>query len=177
MERPLPFIGRVRLKNYKSIARCDVRLDPLTVLTGPNGSGKSNFLQALALLGRAVSTTPHDAIAEFGGLGEILRRAPEQVESFSIDIEATLPPDRRESRVLRSVTDSRSALPVAGRVLLRCSGRAARCAVEGKVGALTWIAAPCTTRRPDSPCPASGLTACTCRQRVPVLPSRPWRRP
>jgi AAA15 family ATPase/GTPase len=52
MERPAPFISRVRLKNFKSIAECDVRLGPLTMLIGPNGSGKSNFLQALALLGR-----------------------------------------------------------------------------------------------------------------------------
>jgi hypothetical protein len=26
MDRPVPFISRVRLKNYKSIAACDVRL-------------------------------------------------------------------------------------------------------------------------------------------------------
>jgi predicted ATPase len=91
MERPVPFISRVRLKNYKSIAECDVRLGPLTVLVGPNGSGKSNFLQALALLGRAVNTTPYEAVTELGGLGEIVRRAPEPAESFSIDVEVTVP--------------------------------------------------------------------------------------
>jgi AAA15 family ATPase/GTPase len=52
MERRDPFISRVRLKNYKSIAACDVRLGPFTVLIGPNGSGKSNFLDALAFLAR-----------------------------------------------------------------------------------------------------------------------------
>ena len=91
MERPVPFISSVRLKNFKSIAECDVRLGPLTVLVGPNGSGKSNFLQALALLGRAVNTTPYEAITGFGGLGEIVRRVPEPAESFSIDVEATVP--------------------------------------------------------------------------------------
>ena len=40
------FITRVLLKNYKSIAACDVRLRPLVFLVGPNGSGKSNFLDA-----------------------------------------------------------------------------------------------------------------------------------
>jgi AAA15 family ATPase/GTPase len=49
-----PFISRVRIKNYKSIAECDVRLGPLTVLVGPNGSGKSNFLDALAFVARAL---------------------------------------------------------------------------------------------------------------------------
>jgi len=91
MKRLAPFISRVRLKNYKSIAQCDVRLRPLTVLTGPNGSGKSNFLQSLALLARAVRTTPHEAITELGGLAEILRRVPRPAESFSIDVEAAVP--------------------------------------------------------------------------------------
>jgi predicted ATPase len=85
---PVPFISRVRLKNYKSIAECDVRLGPLTILVGPNGSGKSNFLDALAFLSRAVATTPAEAIDSRGGLNEILRRVPEQAESFSIAIEA-----------------------------------------------------------------------------------------
>jgi hypothetical protein len=64
--RPVPFISRVRLKNYKSIAECDVSLGPLTILVGPNGSGKSNFLDALALLARALSTTPQEAVSERG---------------------------------------------------------------------------------------------------------------
>jgi predicted ATPase len=88
--RTVPFISRVRLKNYKSIASCDVRLGPLTMLVGPNGSGKSNFLDALAFMSRAVATTPAEAIEERGGLGEILRRVPEQTESFRIAIEVTV---------------------------------------------------------------------------------------
>src|SRR5579859_8295646 len=88
--RPLPFISRVRLKNYKSIAECDVRLGPLTILIGPNGTGKSNFLDALAFLRRAVATTPYEAIDERGGLAEILRRVPEPAESFSIEVEAAM---------------------------------------------------------------------------------------
>jgi predicted ATPase len=94
----VPFISRVRLKNYKSIASCDVRLGPLTILVGPNGSGKSNFLDALAFLSRAVATTPAEAIESRGGLKEILRRVPDQAESFTIAIEATIPaqsPNRR----------------------------------------------------------------------------------
>jgi predicted ATPase len=89
----VPFISRVRLKNYKSIAECDVRLGPLTILVGPNGSGKSNFLDALAFLSRAVATTPAEAIDSRGGLAEILRRVPEQADSFSIAIDITIPAD------------------------------------------------------------------------------------
>jgi predicted ATPase len=88
---PVPFISRVRLKNYKSIAECDVRLGPLTILVGPNGSGKSNFLDALAFLARALETTPGQAIEERGGLPEILRRVPEPADSFTIAVTVKVP--------------------------------------------------------------------------------------
>jgi predicted ATPase len=87
----VPFISRVRLKNYKSIASCDVRLGPLTILVGPNGSGKSNFLDALAFMSRAVATTPAEAIESRGGLAEILRRVPDKTDSFSISIQIAIP--------------------------------------------------------------------------------------
>ena len=88
--RPVPFISRVRLKNYKSIAECDVRLGPLTILVGPNGSGKSNFLDALAFLSRALRTTIDEAIDERGGIDVILRRVPKQSQSFTIEVESSL---------------------------------------------------------------------------------------
>jgi predicted ATPase len=93
MERRQPFISRVRLRNYKSIASCDVRLGPLTILIGPNGSGKSNFLDALAFLGRAVETTPNQAIRERGGLAAIIRSGPPPTDSLEIQVEVSLPRD------------------------------------------------------------------------------------
>lgn len=89
--RRQPFISRVRLKNYRSIAECDVRLGSLTILVGPNGSGKSNFLDALAFLARAVQTTPSQAIDERGGIEAILRTVPKPVDSFSIDVDVEMP--------------------------------------------------------------------------------------
>ena len=88
---PVPFINRVRIKNYKSIASCDVRLGPLTILVGPNGSGKSNFLDALAFMTRALATTPEEAINERGGFQRILRRVPDEAASFSIAVDAKVP--------------------------------------------------------------------------------------
>jgi predicted ATPase len=86
-----PFISRMRLRNYKSIARCDVALGPLTVLIGPNASGKSNFLDALAFLARALETTPSQAIEERGGVNAILRTVPTLTDSFSIEVEVATP--------------------------------------------------------------------------------------
>lgn len=98
MERLEQFISRVRLKNYKSIGRCDVSLGPLTVLIGPNGSGKSNFLDALAFLARAVETTPNQAIEERGGLSAILRSVPEPTDAFRVEVEVAVPQDEGPER-------------------------------------------------------------------------------
>jgi predicted ATPase len=98
MALPVPFISRVRLKNYKSIADCDVRLGPLTVLVGPNGAGKSNFLDALRFVADAVGVSPDQAITVRGGLGEIMWRNPQPSESFSIELEVTVPWGRSPSQ-------------------------------------------------------------------------------
>ncbi len=49
-------IRRVRIKGYKSLRDLEVRLTPLSVLFGPNAVGKSNFLDALQLLSRIVTS-------------------------------------------------------------------------------------------------------------------------
>ncbi|WP_034089064.1 AAA family ATPase [Streptacidiphilus albus] len=72
--RAVPFLTRVRIRNYKSIAECDVVLGPLTVLLGLNASGKSNFLDALMFARDAVETTPQEAFRARGGAVEVLHR-------------------------------------------------------------------------------------------------------
>ncbi|KAK1181335.1 AAA family ATPase [Streptomyces sp. NBS 14/10] len=64
----------MRLREYRSIAACDVRLGPLTVLVGPNGSGKSNFLDALRLVSEALHGSLEQAVRTRGGMAEIRRR-------------------------------------------------------------------------------------------------------
>ena len=55
-------LKRVHIKDFKSLADVEVRLEPLTVLFGPNTSGKSNFLDALLLLSKlGTSRTLQDA--------------------------------------------------------------------------------------------------------------------
>src|SRR3954449_9910779 len=70
----MPFLRRVRIRGYKSIAFCDVTLQPLTILVGRNASGKSNFLDALAFLRDIVNIGVNEAVKRHGGVEAILCR-------------------------------------------------------------------------------------------------------
>ena len=69
----LPFLTRVRIKNYKSIAACDVKLGSLAFLVGPNGSGKSNFLDALRFVADALSESTK---RDYDPANNVVRRTP-----------------------------------------------------------------------------------------------------
>jgi predicted ATPase len=85
-----PFVRRVKLRNYKSIAYCDVELGPLTVLVGRNGSGKSNFLDALAFVRDALRTPLVHAIVDRGNAPAVWRRGMDHREPLAIDFELDL---------------------------------------------------------------------------------------
>ena len=99
------FITRVVLKNYKSIAACDVRLGPLTFLVGRNGAGKSNFLDALRFVADALNSSLDHAVRARGGINDVYKRADRSIndvykradrsinesDHFSIRFEFALP--------------------------------------------------------------------------------------
>ncbi len=88
------FLKRVVLQNYKSIANCDVRLQPLTFLVGGNGAGKSNFLDALHLVRDALSGSLDNAINQRGGITEVRRRSSGHPTHFGIRLEFRLDDDK-----------------------------------------------------------------------------------
>lgn len=89
------FLTRVVLRNYKSIAACDVRLSPLTYLVGANGSGKSNFIDALHFVRDSLSGSLDNALNERGGLPEVRRRSSGHPTHFGIRLEFRLPGGER----------------------------------------------------------------------------------
>ena len=89
--RDSTFITRVVLKNYKSIAACDVRLGPLTFLVGRNGAGKSNFLDALRFVADALNSSLDHAVRDRGGINDVRRRSRGHPNHFSIRLEFALP--------------------------------------------------------------------------------------
>jgi predicted ATPase len=89
----VPFVRRVRVRGFRSLAGCDVALGPLTVLLGFNASGKSNFLDVLRFVADAVNGSAAHAVADRGGLGALLHRGPDgAAESFEIRLDLALPP-------------------------------------------------------------------------------------
>jgi predicted ATPase len=84
-----PFLRRVRIRGYKSIAFCDVTLEPLTILVGRNASGKSNFLDALSFLRDAMEMGLAEALRRRGGLHRIVCRST-PTEAVEIELEAML---------------------------------------------------------------------------------------
>lgn len=90
MTRPA-FLRRVVLRNYKSIASCDVELGRLTYLVGANGAGKSNFVDALHLVRDALSGSLAIALQDRGGLAEVGRRSGGHPHHFGIRLEFILP--------------------------------------------------------------------------------------
>jgi predicted ATPase len=69
-----PFLRRVRIQGYKSIAFCDVTLQPLTILVGRNAAGKSNFLDALCFLRDTMDMGVAESMKRRGGWSSVACR-------------------------------------------------------------------------------------------------------
>jgi len=85
-----PFITRVRLRNYRSIAGCDVTLQSLAILVGANGSGKSNFLDALRLFAESLRGSLDQTLDKRGGVAEVLRKSPDVPHDLGIRLDTSL---------------------------------------------------------------------------------------
>lgn len=89
MDRRL--VSRIVLRNYKSIAACDVKPAQLTFLVGPNGSGKSNFLDALRFVADSLRFSLDHALRDRGGIHEVRRRSGGHPTHFGIRLELSMP--------------------------------------------------------------------------------------
>jgi predicted ATPase len=144
-EVPVPFIKKIKIQNYKSIANCDVELQPLTLLVGPNGSGKSNFLDAIRFVAESLRNPIDQALRERGGIEEVRRRSRGHPTHFRIDLELSLPSGRA------SYGFRVGSAPKRGFVIQEetcevekndASGRASYAVEDGKVRAATFDVKP-----------------------------------
>jgi predicted ATPase len=96
-----PFLRRLRIRGYKSIAFCDVRLQPLTILVGRNAAGKSNFLDALAFLRDTMVISVPEAVKRRGGWSAVRSRTS-PTQKIEIEVEAAFTCGRPRQRVSRN---------------------------------------------------------------------------
>jgi len=92
-----PCVTNVRIRNFKSIGACAVRLGRLTILVGRNSSGKSNFLDALRFVTDSLQTSLDHAIKSRGGIEAVRRRSTGHPHNFSIELQLNV----SESEVAR----------------------------------------------------------------------------
>lgn len=88
-------LQRVVIRNYKSIAACDVELGPLTFLVGPNGSGKSNFLDALRFVSDSLRYSLEHALRDRGGIDTVTRQTSGPPPDIGVRLEFQLPSGAR----------------------------------------------------------------------------------
>ncbi len=86
-----PYLHRVRIRNYRSIGKCEVELAPLTVLVGRNAAGKSNFLDALSFVVDGLQTSLDHAFKKRSGIDAVRRRSTGHPRNFAIELELALP--------------------------------------------------------------------------------------
>ena len=77
-------LTQVTLRNYKSIAACDLEVGSLVILVGPNGAGKSNLLDALRFVADALRGSLAGVIEERGGFREIRHRGKTVARSLAV---------------------------------------------------------------------------------------------
>jgi predicted ATPase len=85
-----PFLRWLRIKNYKSIAICDISPGPLTILVGRNGAGKSNILDALRFVSDGLQNSLDLAIKTRGGIDAVRRKSTGHPRNFAIDMKLTV---------------------------------------------------------------------------------------
>jgi predicted ATPase len=95
-DRPLG-LRRLLVRNFRSIAECDVRVGPLALLIGRSGAGRSNVLDALRFLRDSVKHSLDHAIRVRGGIDEVRRRSMGHPRNFTIGVELDLPQYDRAS--------------------------------------------------------------------------------
>lgn len=85
-----PFLSRVKVRNYKSLANCNVELGRLTLLVGRNGCGKSNFLDAIRFVLDGLQTSLDHAVKSRGGIDEVRRKSTGHPHNFAISLKINL---------------------------------------------------------------------------------------
>ncbi|MBX3732209.1 MAG: AAA family ATPase [Verrucomicrobiae bacterium] len=79
------------MRNYKSVATCNLTLRALTFMVGPNGAGKSNVLDGLRFIADALRDSLDHALRSRGGIKEVRRRSGGHPNHFALQVHFGFP--------------------------------------------------------------------------------------
>jgi len=79
-------VSRLVLHGYKSIAQCDLSLQPLNILIGANGAGKSNLIGFFRLINRILDEQLQITVAEAGGADAVLHFGRGKTEELKAEL-------------------------------------------------------------------------------------------
>lgn len=85
------FVQRFAMRNYKSVATCNLTLRALTFMVGPNGAGKSNVLDGLRFIADALRDSLDHALRSRGGIKEVRRRSGGHPNHFALQVNFGFP--------------------------------------------------------------------------------------
>jgi predicted ATPase len=117
-----PFLRRVRIRNYKSIEKCDLKLSSLTILVGRNGAGKSNFIDALRFVADALKSPIEHALQTRGGIDAVRRKSIGHPHNFAIWLQVSLPSEELATYTFEVTAKAKSGFEIR-REQLELSGR------------------------------------------------------
>lgn len=107
-----PRLTRLRATEFRSLAKVDIPLGPLTVLVGPNGSGKTNVLNVLRFLASTVRFDLASAIDEWDGFPFVKRQGLNKARNVNLRVSGLL--TEHASRTALDVYELRFTQDVAG---------------------------------------------------------------
>ena len=85
-----PRLTRLQATEFRSLAKVDIPLGPLTVLVGPNGAGKTNVLNVLRFLASTVRFDLAKAIDEWDGFPFIKRQGENKARTVVLRVSGLL---------------------------------------------------------------------------------------
>jgi predicted ATPase len=92
----MPKIRRIKIRNFRSIVRIDIRVEDLTILVGDNDCGKSNILRALNLFFNG-ETNPDQPYRFQDDWNRFATTGKNQARQIEIEVDLELPESYRET--------------------------------------------------------------------------------
>ncbi len=79
-------ISRIVLEGFKSIERCDIKMESLNVLIGSNGAGKSNFIGFFGMLQQVLEKKLQQFVSKQGGPDAVLYFGRKITEQLKVEL-------------------------------------------------------------------------------------------